>query len=153
VPSESASTAAPSRVAVLNGKHRSGSVASLAGNDNVLYVVDSTVTGTRATDWYATFSTVPRNLSSLALTYSGSNTEPATQTISVFRWTDGTWVRVSSRSVGATEVRLAKLPAPGNPADYVSGTGVSGEVRVRIRSVRSTSFRARGEVMRIIYTH
>jgi subtilisin len=145
-------TARPSRVTVLKGSYRKGNAASLTANDGNLYVVDSTTSGTRVAAWYGSFANVARDLTSLSITYRGSNTASATQTVSVYRWTDNTWVRLSSRTVGTTEVKIANLSPPGNLAGYVSGSGSLGEVRVRIRSVRSASFRSRGEVMKLVYT-
>jgi hypothetical protein len=145
-------TAKPAGVAVLQGSYRKGNAASLAKNDGIYYVVDSTASGTRVAAWYGSFSNVARDLSSLSITYRGSNTLSATQTVSIYRWTDSSWVVLNSRTVGRTEIKIANLSPPGNPANYVSGSGASGEVRVRIRSVLNTSFRSRGDVMKIVYT-
>jgi hypothetical protein len=145
-------TARATAVAVLNGSYRKGNAASLATNDSILYAVDSTTTGTRVAAWYGAFGNVAKALSTLTITYRGSNTASATQTVSVYRWTDRRWIQLASRTVGATELKIANLSPPGNLADYVSGTGASGDVRIRIRSVRTSSFRSRGDVLKLTYT-
>jgi hypothetical protein len=72
--------------------------------------------------------------------------------VDVFRWTDSTWVQLSQRSVGTTEVNLADLAPSGAASDYVSGTSGLGEVRVRVGCTRgSSSFYSSADLMRIAY--
>jgi hypothetical protein len=53
--------------------------------------------------------------------------------------------------VSTTEITLSALVPPGSAADYVDGSTGSGEVRVRVRSTRSTNFTSQGEMMSISY--
>ena len=57
---------------------------------------------------------------------------PARKSISIFRWTDASWIQLDSRSIGDAEVEAADLSPSGTLADYVSGTSGAGEVRVRV---------------------
>jgi hypothetical protein len=65
--------------------------------------------------------------------------------------TDCSWVTLDSRSVGTTEVTVTKAVG-GTLADYVGGTSAEGEVRVRVRCTRSSSFYASGDLMQLEYT-
>jgi hypothetical protein len=74
--------------------------------------------------------------------------------VDVLRWTDGTWVQLSQRSVGTTEVNLANLIPSGASPDYVSAAsyGPGGEVRVRVGCTRSSSsFYSSADLLRIAY--
>jgi subtilisin family serine protease len=145
-------TASPSAVAIQTGTLRSGSAASLATDNNAYYRVNSTTSGTRTTAWYGRFTAVTNSLSNLRVTYKGKNSRSCTQTVSIFRWSDDTWVQLDSRSVGTSEVSIANLAPPGTLATYVSGTNGGGELRVRVRCTRSSgSFYASGDWMRITY--
>ena len=71
--------------------------------------------------------------------------------ISIYRAATNTWVGLSSRSVGRTEVGLTLTP-PGAPRDYVTGTSGDGEIRIRVRCTRaSSSFYTSGDLLRIAY--
>lgn len=145
-------TAVPSAARTLLGTWRNGDAASLAADDNLFYAVDSTASGTRTTSWYASFAAVPNELSSLRITYRGKQSLSATQRVAIWRWTDSRWVTLSTRTVGTTEVTVANVSPPGTLANYVSGVSGPGEVRIRIRSSRSSgTFRTRGELVRITY--
>ncbi len=145
-------TASPGGTTILAGSHRSGTASSLAGDDNAYYEVSSTTSGTRTTDWYGSFAGVTNSLADLQVSYTGKNSRSCTQVIFVWRWTTSSWVQLSSRSVGTTEVALANLVPSGSAADYVSGTSGDGEVRVRVRCRRSgSSFFASGDLLQIRY--
>jgi hypothetical protein len=137
---------------VETGAAAGGNAASLAADDNNYYLVNSTTGGTRTTSWYGVMTGVPNTLASLSVSYRGSNSLSCTQTVSVWRWTTSTWVTLRSATVGTAETSFLGLLPTGSPADYVSGTSGDGEVRVRIRCTRTTSFVSRGELMFIDYT-
>jgi subtilisin len=148
-PSTTPVDSAPGGTAIETGSLRSGSVTNLAADDSSYYQVNSTSSGTRTSSWYGRFTSVPSTLQNLKVTYKGSNSRSCTQTLSIYRWSDGAWVTLSSRSVGTSQVLLANMVPSGNPSDYVSG---SGELRVRVRCTRSSgSFYSRGNLMRIAY--
>jgi hypothetical protein len=136
----------------LIGTWRSGGAAQVAADDNQFYVIDSTTSGTRTTAWLGSFGGVGNDLTSLKITYKGKQSATATQRIAIWRWTDGTWLTIGARSVGTTEVLVLNLSPPGTLADYVSGTSGDGEVRIRIRSSRTSgAFTTRGDLLRIVY--
>jgi serine protease len=145
-------TQAPSSTTILAGSLRSGNATSLAADDNAYFEVNSTTSGTRTTDWYGTFTGVTNSLSDLRVSYKGKNSRSCTQVVWIWRWTTSSWVQLSSRSVGTTEVALTNLAPSGSAANYVSGTSGDGEVRVRVRCRRgSPSFFASGDLMTIGY--
>ena len=58
---------------------------------------------------------------------------------------------VDRRTVGAIEAEIIK-PAPGTtPADYVSGTTGTGDLRVRVSCQRSSAFTANADLLKILY--
>jgi hypothetical protein len=146
-------TKAPREAIVSTGTLRAGTVGRLSADDNAYYQVNSTQSGTRRTSWFARFAGVSNDLSDLRITYKGKNSASCSQTVDVFRWTDGTWVQLSQRSVGTTEVNLANLIPSGAASDYVSyGSYGSGEVRVRVGCTRgSSSFYSSADLLRIAY--
>jgi hypothetical protein len=132
-------TKAPREAIVSAGTLRAGTVGRLSADDNAYYQVNSTQSGTRRTSWFGRFAGVSNDLGDLRITYKGKNSASCSQTVDVFRWTDLTWVQLSQRSVGTTEVNLADLVPSGAASDYVSGASGLGEVRVRVGCTRSSS--------------
>jgi subtilisin family serine protease len=142
-------TAAPDGTTVQTGWLRSGSAASLAAADSAYYAVNSTTNNNRTSAWYGTFSGVPSTLSNLKVTYQGRNSRTCSQTVAIYRVTDGAWVTLDSRSVGTSDVRIADLAPGGTLANYVSSTGA---LRVQVRcSTRSGSFFASGNQLQVVY--
>jgi hypothetical protein len=137
----------PSSVVRQTGTVIGGNAQSLAADDNVYYLVNSTTTGTRTTDWYAALAGVPNSLQSLAVSYKGANSRACSQTVAVWRWTTSTWVVLATQSVTTTEVLHSALVPTGALADYVSGTTGTGDVRVRIRCTTTANFTSRGELL------
>jgi hypothetical protein len=145
-------TAWPSATTVLTGTLRSGTFANLNADDNAYFEVNSTTSGTRTTDWYGTFTGVTNSLSNLRVRYTGKNSRSCNQVIYVWRWSTSSWVQLSSRSVGTTEVTLSNLGPGGNQANYVSGSSGDGEVRVRVRCRTSNgSFFASADLLQLSY--
>jgi fibronectin type 3 domain-containing protein len=145
--------AQPSSVTILTGTLNSGNAASLANDDNNNYQVNSTTTGTRTTAWYATFTNIPNNATSLRITYRGSNSNTCSQDIDIWNWSGaGSWSTMdNNRNVGTTEVTVANLVPSGTIANYISGTTGSGDVRVRVICTDNGSFTSRGEFMQLQY--
>jgi len=130
----------------------SGAAANLRSDDNSYYRINSTTFGARTASWQGIFNGVPKSLSNLKVFYKGKNSRSCAQTISIWRWTDSTWAPLNSRTVGDIEVAISNLIPPGAPADYVSGTGGSGDLKVQVDCTRSTgSFIASGDRLRIVY--
>jgi hypothetical protein len=145
-------TKAPREAIVSAGTLRAGTVGRLSADDNAYYQVNSTTSATRRTSWFGRFADVSNDLGNLRITYKGKNSASCSQTVDVFRWTDSTWVPLSQRSVGTTEVNLADLAPSGAASDYVSGDSGLGEVRVRVSCTRSSSsFYSSADLMRIAY--
>ncbi|MGE5570031.1 MAG: DUF4082 domain-containing protein [Rhodospirillales bacterium] len=141
----------PESVTVETGSLRAGDASRLTSSDDVLYQVNSTTSGTRTSSWYATFTNIPKALTSLGVGYEGRNSRSCTQTISLWRWSDSTWVQLDSQSVGTADVYAAVAAPPGNLADYVSGTGEEGSVRVRVRCTATANFFSSGDLMMLTF--
>jgi N-acetylglucosamine-6-sulfatase len=149
---------APNSATILSGggSVAGGTSASLASNDDSFFRVNSTNSGTRTTSWQGSFSGVPNTLQDLRVNYSGLNSRPCNQLISIWRWTDSRWVHIDppsgTRWAGTTELTISNVPVGGTLADYVSGTSGDGEVRVRVMCTRSTdSFVASADFLQIEY--
>ena len=145
-----AAASSPAAVGVQRGVLRSGSVASLRGDDGLVLKVRSTAGSRRTTQWYAQANGVPNGLRNLVLTYSGRNSRKCSQNLAIYRWSDGSWVTLDSRAVGKNERRIAR--AVGSPDRYVSGSNGPGSLRVRVRCVRNSSrFTAIADTVRLSY--
>jgi hypothetical protein len=141
----------PSSFTVEAGTQGGGTVASLNADDGNVLVVRATKTNPRVATWYGTFTGVSNGVTTLAATYRGLSSATCTQVISVFRWTDSTWVQLDSRSVGTTEVEVAGLTPSGSLADYVSGTSGNGDVRIRVScSTASTAFNLSADLLKLV---
>jgi hypothetical protein len=82
------------------------------------------------------------------VTYKGKNSLTCSQTIAIWRWTTGTWVRLDRRDVGTSEVAIEDLSPPGPAADFVS----DGDVRVRVGCRKDgSSFTTRADLLRLDY--
>ena len=145
-------TAVPSGATLYYGTARSGGVASLSADDNGYLEVNSTTSGTRASDWYGRFTGVANTIRSLRVTYRGKASATCTQSVFIYKWTTGSWVTLDSRSVGTTELEVSATPG-GTLADYVSGTTGDGEVAVRIRCTRGdgVNFWTSADLLKIVY--
>ncbi len=142
----------PNNSAIDAGSLQGGAAANLSTDDNKFYQVNSTTSGTRATSWYGIFTSVPKNLSNLKVTYKGKNSQNCTQAIALWRWTDNSWVQLDSRAVGTTEISIADLVAAGALSEYVSGTIGNGDLRLQVRCTGgSSNFYASGNLMKIVY--
>jgi len=150
-PASTSSTVFPSSATLYYGSVRSGDASRLAADDNVYFEVNSTTSGTRITDWYGIASGVPNTATKLSVTYSGKNSRSCSQTIYVYNWTNGSWVKVDGRSVSTTEVRIA-VQLSGTLANYVSGSSGDGDVAVRVRCTRSDNFYAGADLLKVDFT-
>jgi glucose/arabinose dehydrogenase len=138
----------PDAAVITTGSNAGGTVAQLAADDNQYFRVLNSPN--RVAAWYGRFTGVPQTASGLKVTYSGGNTVACSQTVSIYRWSDGVWVQLDARTVGA-ETLLSNLAPPGAASQYVSGTG---ELRVQIRcrsSAGNKSYVSQGDLMSITY--
>jgi DNA-binding beta-propeller fold protein YncE len=140
----------PSSFTIEAGSLGGGTAANLNADDNAYLVVRSNKAATRTATWYGSFLSVDNATSSLAATYKGLSSSTCTQVISIFRWTDSTWVQLDSRSIGTSEVEVAGLTPPGTLTDFVSGTSGTGEVRVRISCSASATFNLSGDLLKLV---
>ncbi len=65
------------------------------------------------------FSGVSNSLRSLNVTYKGKHSRTCAQSVSIWRSTTSSWVKLDSRSVGTTEVQVDRIPGgtPGRLRD------------------------------------
>jgi hypothetical protein len=140
----------PSSFTIEVGTAGGGTATNLNADDNSYLVVRSTRTATKTATWYGTFQGVDNAVSSLDATYKGKSSFTCTQLVSIFRWTDSSWVQLDSRSVGTTEIEIAGLSPSGTPADFVSNTSGTGDVRIRVScSTASGAFNLSGDLMKL----
>jgi subtilisin len=143
---------APSAAVVQNRSVRAGGYARLAANDNSFYDVNSTTRRTFTSSWFGRFINVPRGTLSFNVAYSGRNTRACTQVVQAYSWTAGTWVDLDARTVGKTKV-MVSAPLPGPLDRFVSGSGATGELRIRVRcTTNAGSFYARADYLRLGFT-
>jgi hypothetical protein len=139
----------PSSFTIEAGSLGGGTAASLNADDDNFLIVRTPKSGSTAT-WYGTFTGVSNGVSSLAAAYQGKSSVACTQMISIFRWTDATWVQLASRSIGTTEVLISGLSPSGTLADFVSNASGTGDVRIRVScTAGSGSFNLSGDLMKL----
>ena len=147
-----ATTAYPSSTTIYYGSLRSGDASRLTSDNDSYYQVNSTTSGTRTSDWYGRMTGVSNALKSLSVTYKGKNSASCSQTLYVYNWTTGYWVKLDGRTVG-TSVVTVSAAASGTLAEYVSGTSGDGDVAVRVRCTRGdgVNFYASGDLLKIVF--
>jgi len=153
-------TALPTATNILAGTLKSGNYTALGASDTLYYQVNSTISGTRTADWYASFTGIPLGAANLTATYVGRNCAttgcPAGPTVPttlyVWRWASSTWVQLGATvPVGPADVTVNQaLPAP--LSDFI-GTGPNqGRMRLRVQtSGGTTSFVTNGNLLRLTY--
>jgi hypothetical protein len=122
---------APTSTTILSGTLNSGTYGNLATNNSSYYVVSSTSSGTRKTDWYGstTISQSPASVTKLTINYDGKNSANKTQVLYLFNWVTVSWTQIDSRNVSSTDILITNSQT--SPANYVSPTG---EIRLRVFS-------------------
>jgi hypothetical protein len=138
----------PSSFTIETGSSGGGTVASLNADDDNYLIVRSPKSGTTAT-WFGTFTGVNNGVASLQATYKGKASVTCTQTVSIFRWTDSTWVALDTRSIGTTEVLISGLSPSGTLADFVSNASGTGDVRIRVSCAAGSSFNLSADLMKL----
>jgi hypothetical protein len=137
----------PSAFTIETGSLGGGTAASLSADDDNYLVVRAPKAGTTAT-WYGTFTGVDNGVSTLQAAYDGKASTTCTQTISMFRWSDSTWVGLDNRSIGTGEVLVSGLSPSGTLSDFVSNASGTGDVRLRVSCVASNVI-VSGDLMRL----
>jgi subtilase family serine protease len=144
-------SSAPAAVRISTGTLRAGTVNSLNTADGASYQVNSTSSATRTTTWSATVANIPNTTAGLQVTYKGSDSANASQTLSVFNYATNAWVTARTSAVGPAAVTSVVVPT-GTPADYVSGTSGNGSVKVRLKTINTTtSFYTSGDQLSVGY--
>jgi subtilisin len=133
------------------GSLRAGSSSRLAADDNLLYEVAATTTGTRTSSWYGRTAGVSNAAKTLSVRYRGRASATCSQTTAIYRWTTASWVQIDARNIGTTEVQVDRA-LTGALGDYVSGTSGDGEVRVRIRCTAGSGFYTGADLLRVTHT-
>lgn len=122
---------APTSATILSGSLGSGTYGNLATNNSSYYVVNSTASGTRKTDWFgsATISQSPASVTKLTVKYDGKNSASRTQVLYLYNWVTGSWTQIDSRNVSNSDVLITSIQQ--TPASYISP---GGEIRLRVYS-------------------
>ncbi|MEY4572712.1 MAG: hypothetical protein RLZ10_1960 [Bacteroidota bacterium] len=128
-------TYSPTTTTILAGSLSIGTFGNLETNNSSYYVVNSTKSGTRNTDWYGstTISQTPSTVSKLTIHYDGKNSASKSQILYLYNWTELKWVQIDSRTVSTTDVLITSIQ--NSPISYISS---SGEIRVRVFSSGGT---------------
>jgi serine protease AprX len=144
-------TASPSSGVIQAGSLRAGDLSRLSADDDAYLEFNSTAYPTYQTSWYGTFSGVSNSLRNLSVKFRGKATRACTQTIWIWRWTDGVWIQLDNRTGGSAEIEVNALPS-GTSADYVSGVTADGDVRVRVRCATAYgTFVTSADLLQITY--
>jgi hypothetical protein len=142
----------PSSTAIYSGSRLAGDATSLRADNGSLYRVNSVLSTSQVTSWYGRIGGVSSSLTSMSVTYRGSHSATCSQSIYLWNWSYGYWVRFSSTTGGLSESEVTFSPTS-SLTSYVSGTSVDGEVAVRVHCIRgdSTPFVTSGELMRVTF--
>ena len=137
----------PTTTTILAGTLSAGTYGNLATNNSTYYVVNSTKSGTRSTDWFAStkISQVPSSVSKLTINYDGKNSASKSQVLYLYNWTTAMWVQIDARTVSTTDVLITNVQ--NSPMNFIS---TSGEIRLRVFSSGGTkNYTASGDWMSI----
>jgi hypothetical protein len=144
-------TVFPDSVAVVKGKQVAGDASSLEDDDDDFFSVKPRSDQTRVV-WEGLFQSVPNDIDRLEITYKGKNSKGCSQSVSIFNDATGSFVVADQQTVGTSEQEISfdDTDLPGPPSDYVSGTGGSGTVRVRIKC-QAGKVVSLGDLMKVTY--
>ena len=119
----------PTSVIVTSGAIGSGTFANLASNDASYLRINSTSTGTRTIDWYAStiVSQTASSIAKLIVNFDGKNQSNKTQLLYLYNFTSSAWDQIDSRSVSTTDVTITYEQA--NPINYISS---GGQIKLRV---------------------
>jgi hypothetical protein len=128
-------TYAPTSTTILSGTLNNGTFGNLATNNSSYFVLNSTTSGTRRSDWYGRvlISQAPASVTKLTITYDGKNSATKTQILYLFNWSTMSWTQIDSRNVSTSDILITNSQT--SPANYISSTG---EIRLRVFSSGGT---------------
>lgn len=138
----------PTATVISSGSLRSGNYSNLATNNSSYYVLNSTTSGARKSDWYgsAVISQSASSVVRLTVRYDGKYSVNTTQTLYLYNWSAGIWSPIDSRSVGTSDVLIASIQS--SPASFISNTG---EIRLRVSSTGGTkNYTCSGDWMQFV---
>jgi hypothetical protein len=142
----------PSSIAVTSGSLQSGTSASLVAVDGDVVSVRASSSWSSAA-FYGGFTAVPRTITSLKVSYTGrSNLTGTTLTLSAYNWSTGSWVSITSLTIGTGNTNVTNVSLPGTLSSYVSS---SGQLRIRVRCTAgysSTRLTPSTDVLSILYS-
>ena len=141
----------PAGYQILTGSvyRRDGALSRLYSNDGSRLEISAARSGsTYVSDLYAYASITPAERSSLTrltVNYDGNDSSAgAALTLQVYDFATGSWTVVDGPRTGVTTDRSSTWSNSTSPADYVSSAG---EVRFRVRSTNTSSFRTRTDLV------
>jgi subtilisin len=147
-PATSIASGRPTGVRLVAGRLYSGGVASLGADDGArLEVTATSGSGYVAeTESYVVLSAAQRSsLRRLAIDHDGATTSAgAAVSLRIWNARTSSWQTIDGPRTGVTADR-ARTWVTTAPADYVTAAG---EVRLRVRATRSSSFRTRTDLVR-----
>jgi uncharacterized protein YkwD len=139
----------PSSATIFAGHVTSGSIPSLADSDQSavnLTAIDGVV------QWYSLFTNIPRQPSSLRVTYGASATAPCQQSLWIWSWTRGVWVMLDARTATTTE-SVTTVSVPGSTTEFVTDSSNGGAVAVLAACVRTnTAFSTSTDFWHVAYS-
>jgi hypothetical protein len=125
----------PSSATIFAGHVTGGSIPSLAGSDQSAVDLTS-VNG--VVQWYGLFTSIPRQPSSLRVTYEASATAPCQQSLWIWSWTRGVWVMLDVRTATTTD-SVTTVSVSGSTAEFVTDSSNGGAVAVLAACVRTNT--------------
>jgi hypothetical protein len=142
----------PVSTAIYSRSLRAGDHVRLWADDESLFQVASASTRTSLTSWYGRVTGVSNALTGLSVVYRGSHSAACAQTVYLWHWANGYWVRFSSANGGPTESEVT-FALTSSLASYVSGTTGDGVVAVRVHCTRTdaVAFTTAGDLMRVTF--
>jgi hypothetical protein len=142
----------PSSTTIYSGSLLGGDAAALRADDGSVFQVGSTTSGSRLTSWYGRVKGVSNASTRMSVIYRGSHSRSCTQSLYLWNWSNGYWVRAQQSAAGPTKTD-ASFTAIGSLASYVSGSGGDGDVAVRVHCTRSdtVAFTTSADFMRVTF--
>jgi subtilisin family serine protease len=148
-PTTTIASGRPTGVRIVTGRLYSGGTSSLAADDGARMEISASSSSggyVAESESYVTLSSAQRaSLRRLSIDHDGSTTSSgAAVSLRIWNARTGSWQTIDGPRTGVTADR-ARTWATTTPADYVTSAG---EVRVRVRATRSSSFRTRTDLVR-----
>lgn len=138
----------PSTVSVVSGSVVSGGVNELASRDGSFFQVASTMGKNPQAGWYGSVVGLPGDVTQLQVDYSGLNSQPCSQRISIWNWSTSKWSTLDTETVGSTEVDIDGLVPSGSVSLYVNG----GQANVQVTNSCTPAFTTSADLLSVTYS-